>query len=132
MYGKHVSLFALLMGVSMFIYSKMTASSTAAQNQQMPGMQFMTVWFMPIFMVLVCNSFSAGLNYYYFLSNLITIAQNWVIRKWVVSEDKLKAQIAKKTAENNSKPAKKSKFQQRLEEAYKMQQQQQKQQQKRK
>ena len=124
MYGSHVSLFALLMGVSMFIYGKMTAGATSAQNQQMPGMQFMTVWMMPIFMVLLCNNFSAGLNYYYFLSNLITIAQNWVIRKWFVSEEKLKAQIAKKTAE--AKTPKKSKFAQRLEEAYKMQQQQQK------
>ena len=124
MYGNHVSLFALLMGVSMFIYGKMTAGATSAQNQQMPGMQFMTVWMMPIFMVLLCNNFSAGLNYYYFLSNLITIAQNWVIRKWFVSEEKLKAQIAKKTAE--AKTPKKSKFAQRLEEAYKMQQQQQK------
>ena len=124
MYGDHVSLFALLMGVTMFIYSKMTASATAAQNQQMPGMQFMTVWLMPIFMVLLCNNFSAGLSYYYMLSNLITIAQNWVIRKWFVSEEKLKAQIARKTAE--AKAPKKSKFAQRLEEAYKMQQQQQK------
>ena len=124
MYGNHISLFALLMGISMFVYGKMTASSTAAQNQSMPGMQFMTVWMMPIFMVLLCNNFSAGLNYYYFLSNLITIAQNFVIRKWVVSEEKLKAQIAKKTAE--AKTPKKSKFAQRLEEAYKMQQQQQK------
>ena len=124
MYGSHVSLFALLMGVSMFIYGKMTAGATSAQNQQMPGMQFMTVWMMPIFMVLLCNNFSAGLNYYYFLSNLITIGQNFVIRKWFVSEEKLKAQIAKKTAE--AKTPKKSKFAQRLEEAYKMQQQQQK------
>ena len=130
MYGNHISLFALLMGVSMFVYSKMTASSTAAQNQSMPGMQFMTVWMMPIFMVLLCNNFSAGLNYYYFLSNLITIGQNWFIRKYVVSEEKLKAQIARKSAE--AKEPRKSKFQQRLEEAYKMQQQQQRAQQKRK
>ncbi len=124
MYGNHISLFALLMGVSMFVYGKMTAGATSAQNQQMPGMQFMTVWMMPIFMVLLCNNFSAGLNYYYFLSNLITIGQNFAIRKWFVSEEKLKAQIAKKTAE--AKTPKKSKFAQRLEEAYKMQQQQQK------
>ena len=124
MYGNHISLFALLMGVSMFVYGKMTAGATSAQNQQMPGMQFMTVWLMPIFMVLLCNNFSAGLNYYYFLSNLITLGQNFVIRKWFVSEEKLKAQIAKKTAE--AKAPKKSKFAQRLEEAYKMQQQQQK------
>ncbi|MBP5505121.1 MAG: membrane protein insertase YidC [Bacteroidales bacterium] len=124
MYGNHISLFALLMGISMFVYGKMTAGATKAQNQQMPGMQFMTVWMMPIFMVLLCNNFSAGLNYYYFLSNLITIGQNWFIRKYMVSEEKLKAQIAKKTAE--AKAPKKSKFAQRLEEAYKMQQQQQK------
>ena len=124
MYGNHISLFALLMGISMFVYGKMTAGATAAQNQQMPGMQFMTVWLMPIFMVLLCNNFSAGLNYYYFLSNLITIGQNWFIRKYVVSEEKLKAQIARKSAE--AKTPKKSKFAQRLEEAYKMQQQQQK------
>lgn len=124
LYGDHISLFALLMAVTMFVYSKMTASSTAAQNQSMPGMQFMTVWLMPIFMLFLCNKFSAGLNYYYMLSNLITIGQNWVIRKYVVSEDKLKAQIAKKSAESKTK--KKSKFAQRLEEAYKMQQQQQK------
>ena len=122
MYGNHISLFALLMGISMFVYGKMTAGATKAQNQQMPGMQFMTVWMMPIFMVLLCNNFSAGLNYYYFLSNLITIGQNWFIRKYMVSEEKLKAQIAKKTAE--AKAPKKSKFAQRLEEAYKMQQQQ--------
>ena len=124
MYGNHISLFALLMGISMVVYGKMTAGATKAQNQQMPGMQFMTVWMMPIFMVLLCNNFSAGLNYYYFLSNLITIGQNWFIRKYMVSEEKLKAQIAKKTAE--AKAPKKSKFAQRLEEAYKMQQQQQK------
>lgn len=130
MYGDHISLFALLMGISMFVYSKMTAGATAAQNQQMPGMQFMTVWFMPIFMVLLCNNFSAGLNYYYFLSNLITIGQNWFIRKFVVSEEKLKKQIAKKMAAESNGPAKKSRFQQRLEQAYKIQQEQQRQQQK--
>ena len=52
-------------------------------------------------------------------------------QKIIANKDEILSE-AKKTAENNSKPAKKSKFQQRLEEAYKMQQQQQKQQQKRK
>ncbi|MCF0172826.1 MAG: membrane protein insertase YidC [Bacteroidales bacterium] len=126
LYGNHISLFALLMGITMFFYSKMTMG-TMDTGQQMPGMKFMQVWFMPIFMVLLCNNFSAGLSYYYMLSNLITIVQNWVIRKWFVDEEKIMAQIKAKTAAEKSGPAKKSKFQMRLEEAQKTYQQQQKQ-----
>ncbi len=120
LYGDHISLFALLMGISMFFYSKLTM--TTMDSTQMPGMKFMQLWFMPIFMVILCNNFSAGLSYYYMLSNLITIGQNWVIRKWFVNEDKLYAKLSEK-ANSNTAP-KKSKFQQRLDEAYKVQQQQ--------
>jgi len=125
LYGDHISLFALLMAISMWGYSKMTLGQQAAQTQQMPGMKFMQLWMMPIMMLFICNNLSAGLSYYYLLSNLITIGQNWAIRKWFVDEDKIYQQI---TAKTNSKEApKKSKFQQRLEAAYKAQQEQQKQ-----
>lgn len=121
LYGDHISLFALLMGVTMWGYSKMTMSSMG-DSQMMPGMKFMQLWFMPIFMVCLCNNFSAGLSYYYMLSNMITIVQNWAIRKWFVDEEKLYAKLKEKA---NSKSApKKSKFQQRLDEAYRIQQQQ--------
>lgn len=119
LYGDHISLFALLMGVSMFFYSKMTMAQMAG-SQQMPGMKFMQVWFMPIFMVVLCNNFSAGLSYYYMLSNLITIVQTWVIRKWFVDEKKIYAKLKQRTESNQ--PVKKSKFQQRLDAAYKAQQ----------
>lgn len=119
LYGDHISLFALLMGVSMFFYSKITMSQMA-DSQQMPGMKFMQVWFMPIFMVVLCNNFSAGLSYYYMLSNLITIVQTWVIRKWFVDEKKIYAKLKARTESNA--PVKKSKFQQRLDAAYKAQQ----------
>ena len=124
LYGDHISLFALLMGVSMWGYSKMTMSQQPS-TQTMPGMEFMQVWLMPIMMVFICNNLSAGLSYYYLLSNLITIGQNWVIRKWFVDEDKLYENLKKKA--NSKEPVKKSKFQQRLDEAYKAQQQQMKQ-----
>ncbi|MBO7487572.1 MAG: membrane protein insertase YidC [Bacteroidales bacterium] len=125
LYGNHISLFALLMGISMWAYSKMTFdANSAASSQQMPGMKFMSVWFMPIFMVCLCNNFSSGLSYYYLLSNLFTIGQNFAIRKWFINEDKLYAQLKQK-ADSKEAP-KKSKFQQRLEEAYRIQQQQQK------
>lgn len=118
LYGDHVSLFALLMGVSMFFYSKMTMGNK--DNSQMPGMKFMNVWMMPIMMVFLCNNFSAGLSYYYMLSNIITIIQSWVIRKFFIDEEKIYANLKAKSAA----PARKSRFQQRLEEMQKAQQQQ--------
>ncbi len=129
LYGDHISLFAILMGVSMIFYSKLTMNQMA-DNQQMPGMKFMQTWFMPIFMVLILNNFSAGLSYYYMLSNLITIIQTLIIRKWFVDEQKLRAQIQQRA--NSKEPQKKSKFRQRLDEAYRIQQEQMRQQQKRK
>ena len=126
LYGDHVSLFALLMGVSMWVYSKMTL--TQVNTSQMPGMKFMQLWFMPIFMVVLCNNFSAGLSYYYMLSNMITIGQNWAIRKWFVDEEKIYAALKEKSASNAA--PKKSKFRQRLDEAYRIQQEQMKAQQK--
>jgi len=116
LYGDHMSLFALLMGVSMFFYSKMTMGNM--DDSQMPGMKFMNVWMMPIMMVFLCNNFSAGLSYYYMLSNLITILQNWIIRKYFVDEEKIYARLKEKAAA----PTKKSKFQQRLEQMQKEQQ----------
>ena len=121
LYGDHISLFALLMGVSMWGYSKMTMSQQAS-TQTMPGMEFMQVWLMPIMMVFICNNLSAGLSYYYLLSNLITIGQNWAIRKWFIDEDKIYENLKKKA--NSKEPVKKSKFQQRLDAAYKAQQEQ--------
>ncbi len=125
LYGDHMSLFALLMGISMWGYSKMTMSQQPS-TQTMPGMEFMQVWLMPIMMVFICNNLSAGLSYYYLLSNIITIGQNWAIRKWFVDEEKIYENLKQKA--NSKEPVKKSKFRQRLDEAYKAQQEQLKQQ----
>lgn len=119
LYGDHISLFALLMAASLVIYSKMN-NAQMADSQAMPGMKFMTTWFMPIFMLVLCNNFSSGLSYYYMLSNLLTMLQTWIIRKFFVDEDKLYAKIQAKAAAAPTK--KKSNFQKRLEEAYKIQQ----------
>ena len=118
LYGDHVSLFALLMALSMFLYSKMT-SSQMSNDPSMAGMKFMSVWLMPIMMLFICNNLSSGLSYYYLLSNLITMAQTWFVKKYVVKPDKILAQLKA----NEGKPLPKSKWQQRLEEAQKMQQQ---------
>lgn len=125
--GDHLSLFALLMAVSMFFYSKITtASQPGADDPQMASMRFMSVWMMPIMMFFICNSLSSGLSYYYLLSNLITMVETWVIRKWFVHPEEIRAKL--KATEGKKAP--KSKWQQRLEEAQRMQAQMQKEQQK--
>ena len=119
--GDHLSLFALLMALTMFVYSKMT-SGQMSNDPNMAGMKFMSVWLMPIMMFFICNNLSAALSYYYLLSNIITMGMTWYIRKFVVTEDKVRAEMMVKAKQ----PKKKSKWQQRLEEAQKMQEQMQK------
>lgn len=111
MYGDHVSLFTLLMTASTIISTKIT--NPAGGQEQMPGMKTM-MYIMPVMFMLILNNFSAGLTYYYFLANVITIIQTQVSRRFV-SED----EILKKIEENRKKPVKKSRWQQRLEEASK-------------
>ena len=120
--GDHISLFALLMAGSMFIYSKMSSAQMA--DGGMPGMKFMSLYLMPIMMFFICNNLSSALSYYYFLSNLVTMGMTWYIRKYVVTEEKVRADMMLAA----SKPKKKSKWQMRLEEAQKMQEQMRKQQ----
>lgn len=118
-YGNHVSLFALLMAASMFIYSRINYNQTAGSAPQMAGMKFMMLYLMPIMMLFFFNNFASGLNYYYLLSNIITIGQTYGFR-YIVNEDKLHQRMK----ENAKKPQKKSKWQQRYEEMVKLQQQQ--------
>ncbi len=88
LYGDHVSLFALLMAVSTFFYSRTMMAQTPQTGQ--PSMKFMQLYFMPLFLLVLCNNFSSGLSYYYMLSNLITMLQTWVIRRFFVDEEKMR------------------------------------------
>ena len=116
----HLSLFALLMAVSMFFYSKVISTTqTAGNDPSAKMMKFMSVWLMPIMMFFICNSLSAGLSYYYLLSNLITMLETWIIRKWFVHPDEILARVRA----SEGKPLPKTKWQLRLEEAQKMQRQ---------
>jgi len=111
MYGDHVSLFTLLMTASTIITTKI--SNPSGGQEQMPGMKTM-MYIMPVMFMFILNNFSSGLTYYYFLANVISIFQTQLSRRFV-SE----AEILKKIEENKKKPAKKSKWQQRLEAAAK-------------
>ena len=109
-YGNHVSLFTLLMTVSTLIYTRMNMQMTTAANPQMKWMMYL----MPILFLGFFNSYSAGLSYYYFLSNVIGFGQQYLFKAFV-DEDKIHAQIQ----ENKKKPAKKSSFAARLEQMQK-------------
>lgn len=116
-YGDHVSLFAMMMFVSTLVYTYMNSSMMPQQNPQMPGMKFM-MYFMPVIFLAVMNSYAAGLSWYYFLANMFTFAQNWIIKKFVSDES-----IRAKLEANMKKPVKTSNFQKRLEEMSRQQQQ---------
>lgn len=109
-YGDHVSLFTLLMTASTLLTMKMTSQSP---GQDQPGMKMM-MYMMPVMFMFMLNNFSAGLTYYYFLANILTYLQN-IISKRFIDEKKVLATLE----ENRKKPLKKSKWQQRLEEAAK-------------
>lgn len=121
-YGDHVSLFALLMAVSVFGYSYYNYQQTASSQPQMAGMKFMMLYLMPLMMLCWFNDYSSGLCYYYLLSNIITMIQMAVIRR-MVDDTKIQA-IMQANAARKSK-GKKSKFQQRYEELLRQQEAQQ-------
>ena len=119
LYGDHISLFTLLMALSLYFTSKINTAQMGDTNQQIPGMKFMTLYMMPLMMLFWFNDYAAALSYYYLLSNLITLGQTYLIRQ-TVDDNKVLAQLR----ENSKKPVKKSRFQQKLEDMAKMQQQQ--------
>jgi YidC/Oxa1 family membrane protein insertase len=115
-FGNHISLFCLLMTITNIIYTKFNMEQSNTGQQQMPGMKLM-MYFMPLFMLIFLNEYPAGLNYYYFVSTLITIILTLAFR-YFLNEEKLLLKLE----ENKKKPVKKSGFMARLEEAQKKQQ----------
>jgi YidC/Oxa1 family membrane protein insertase len=113
-YGNHVSLFTILMTVTT-VFSMRINSTATSGTQQMPGMKGM-MYVMPFMFMFILNNFSAGLTYYYFLANLITLGQNFIFKNSV--DDKA---LLKKLEARKAKPVKKSSFQKRLEEMSKQQ-----------
>ncbi len=108
-YGDHVSFFTILMTVSTLIYTHLNNQISGVTGQ----MKYIG-YFMPVIFLGVLNDYASGLTWYYFVSNMITFGQQFVIRK-TVDDAKLHAQIAAA----RKKPVTKSKFQERMELAMK-------------
>ncbi|MDR1673034.1 MAG: membrane protein insertase YidC [Bacteroidales bacterium] len=115
-YGDHISLFTILMTVTTVISMRMSSGQT--DTSAMPGMKMM-MYIMPVMFMFFLNNYSAGLTYYYFLANLITIVQNEIFKR-SIDEKKILAKLQA----NSTKSTKKSRFQQRLEQLQKQQQSQ--------
>jgi YidC/Oxa1 family membrane protein insertase len=117
--GNHISLFCLLMSLIQIVNTKFTMDQQNTGQEQMPGMKLM-MYFMPVVMFFIFNSYPAGLNYYYLISTLITIIQTFAFR-YLLNEPKLLAKL--EANKKKVKPAKKkSGFMARLEEAQRQQQ----------
>jgi YidC/Oxa1 family membrane protein insertase len=111
--GDHISLFTLLMTVSTLIYTWQNNQLSSVQGP-MKSMSYI----MPIIFFFVLNSFSAGLTFYYFVSNLVTFAQQAIIRKFV-DDNKIKLLLEENRKKNAAGTGKKSKFMSKLEGAMK-------------
>ena len=108
-YGDHISLFCLLMTVSQLAYGYYNNQITPDQPGQPINMKMMA-YVTPVIFMFVMNSFPAGLSFYYFISNLVTIGQQLAIRKFV-NEDKIKALLdANRAKIKAGGGAKKSRF----------------------
>ncbi len=117
-YGDHVSLFTLMMAGSTFFYTRYNMQMTGSASQ-MPQMKIM-MYFMPVMLLGFFNSYSAGLSYYYFTSNVISIIQQLVIKRFFINEEAIHAKIQ---ANKKKAPKKKSKFQAKLEDMQRQQNQ---------
>ncbi len=77
-YGDHISLFALLMTLSQYLYlsANQQLMGTGGNDQMAKTMKWM-MYLTPVFILGFLNTYSAGLSYYYFLANLITFGQTF-------------------------------------------------------
>ena len=116
--GNHLSLFCLLMTVTNILNTKFTMQQqdTGAQPQ-MAAMKWM-MYLMPVMFLFVLNDYPSGLNYYYFISTLISVGTMIVLRK-TTDEDKLLAIL--EAEKKDPKQMKKTGFAARLEAMQKQQ-----------
>ena len=128
LYGDHISLFPILAGATMFIYTKMQGTNQMQPSQPgMPNMKFI-MYIIPFTLLIFFNNFAAGLSLYYTVSNILTVLIMLAIKNVILDEEKILQEIE----ENKKKPAKEGRFQRRLRKLQEAAEQAQKQQNQRK
>lgn len=114
-YGDHVSLFTLLMTASTILYTWYQNQINVSATGPMIAMSYI----MPLVFMFVMNSFPAGLSFYYFVSNMVTVGQQFLIKAFI-NEDEIRAKL--EDNKKNSVTKKPNRFQQRLQAAMEQQQ----------
>jgi len=114
--GDHISLMCLLMTISTLIYTYFNNQISGATGQ-MKYIGYIT----PIIFLATLNSYPSGLNYYYFLANMLTFLQQYLIR-FMVDDKKIHAQIQENKKKPEDTKKKKSGFQARMDEMMKQKQ----------
>jgi YidC/Oxa1 family membrane protein insertase len=89
--GDHLSVFCLLFSATNILSTMYTMRQQDTGQQQMPGMNWM-MYLMPVMFIFIFNNYSSGLNYYYFISGLVTVLTMIIMRR-VTDEKKLLAQL---------------------------------------
>lgn len=107
--GDHLSLSCILFCVSNFLYTFMTMrlqrdQMMGQQAEQMKMMRWM-MYLMPLMFFFVFNNYSAGLNFFYFVSLFFSAAIMWLLRK-TTDDAKLLAILERRYKENKDKPTK--------------------------
>ena len=116
--GDHLSLTCILFCAANVLYSVLTMRQQkdqmiGAQAEQMKMMRWMT-YLMPVFFFFMFNDYSAGLNFYYFISLFFSAAIMWTLRK-TTNDEKLLSILEARYKENKNNPQKMSGFAARLE-----------------
>ena len=106
--GSHLSLFTITAVVTSFLIS--IYSMSMSPDQSNPVMKYMPYIF-PFFLLFIFNRLPSALTWYYTVSNLITLALQFVIQNYIIDHDKILANIELNRKKHNTK----SKLQERME-----------------
>ena len=116
LYGAHISLFALLWGVSLVVFTWYSMKDVDMSGQ--PAIMKQMQYFTPIIFTVMFNSYAAGLSLYMLFSNILNIGQTVVTKNYIIDNEKIREELM----ENKKKPKKQSLFRQKLDEAMKQSQ----------
>ena len=110
--GDHLSLTCILFCGAQIIYSWFTMQlqkdqMVGQQAEQMKAMQWM-MYLMPLMFFFMFNDYSSGLNFYYFVSLIMSAGIMFVLRK-TTNDEKLLAILEARYKENQANPQKKMK-----------------------
>ena len=117
--GDHLSLFCLLFCVTQILNTYYTSKmqpnmgGSPEMEQQQKMMRWM-MYIMPIMFFFMLNEYSSGLNFYYFISTLISVGI-YIYLRHAINEDELLKKMEAYAESNKNNPSKKSNMMARIE-----------------